>query len=500
MALTSYNDFDLDFYYFINDNLDFRQIKNKNDAYEDYRRNNKYRIASYNKNILIDFDHEIYLLCNKDIKKFNIKDIKYAKYHYIKYGYKEKRLSTIEQVEKILIDFNWIEYLYLYKHLLFQLNNKKDCILHYLINYIHLNKNYKSNKFICKDFNWIIYTNYYHDLNFIKNYKDAFQHYISVGIDEERIDWIYLQQKLFCINSRKYIELYPSLSNLSNNELIYNWIKNDKFGQIMPLLINNQNFNNTYGIAISVYSDKFTPIERLMASIKCLNYLFLLINNCNIYIIIDGSINENHFKFLKKLKSVYSNCFIYKNSKNYGISITKNICLTILKNNKNLKYFCLLDDDIFIKKDFMEYTINILNNYDIPILSNFNKALPFFEDSLENKCFIKSRFFFGNILIFTRKYFEKFGYFRIFPYKWGEEHVELTKRYMINSNYENYTIDFRKYFDDDFVFNNKRTLHLHSLKVDTNKVMLNKKIFIEFLKKIEYVDFDSEKYNFFEVK
>ena len=63
-----------------------------------------------------------------------------------------------------------IEYLYLYKHLLFQLNNKKDCILHYLINYIHLNKNYKSNKFICKDFNWIIYTNYYHDLNFIKNY------------------------------------------------------------------------------------------------------------------------------------------------------------------------------------------------------------------------------------------------------------------------------------------------------------------------------------------
>ena len=276
MALTSYNDFDLDFYYFINDNLDFRQIKNKNDAYEDYRRNNKYRIASYNKNILMDFDHEIYLLCNKDIKKFNIKDIKYAKYHYIKYGYKEKRLSTIEQVEKILIDFNWIEYLYLYKHLLFQLNNKKDCILHYLINYIHLNKNYKSNKFICKDFNWIIYTNYYHDLNFIKNYKDAFQHYISVGIDEERIDWIYLQQKLFSINSRKYIELYPSLSNLSNNELIYNWIKNDKFGQIMPLLINNQNFNNTYGIAISVYSDKFTPIERLMASIKCLNYLFLL--------------------------------------------------------------------------------------------------------------------------------------------------------------------------------------------------------------------------------
>ena len=220
-----------------------------------------------------------------------------------------------------------------------------------------------------------------------------------------------------------------------------------------------------------------------------------MIQNCNINIIIDGNINDKHFDFLKKLKNTYKNCFLYKNKENYGISITKNICIKILNNNEKLKYFCLLDDDIFIKNNFIDYSIDILNKFDIPILTNFNKGLPYFKNNLSN-CFINSNFYLGNILIFSKEYFQKYGYFREFPYKWGEEHQEFTNRYFKNSIYKNYTVDFRKYINDEFVINNISTLHLHTLNVDHEKVKLNKQKYFEFIKLNEYVNFDSNKYIF----
>jgi hypothetical protein len=73
MALISYNDFDFDFYHYMNDNLDLKKIKNKKDAYEDYIKNVDQRIISYNKEILENFDVLIYILCNKDLKRLNIK-------------------------------------------------------------------------------------------------------------------------------------------------------------------------------------------------------------------------------------------------------------------------------------------------------------------------------------------------------------------------------------------------------------------------------------------
>ena len=156
MALISYNYFDLDFYFYMNDNLDFNKIKNKEDAYADYIKNHYNRIVSYNKEILENFDPYIYLLCNKDLKRLNINNLKYVEYHYLKYGMYEKRINELNQVKKILVDFNWIEYIYLNKYLINKLTNERDCIIHYLLINIHNNKNYKSNKKICKEFDWII--------------------------------------------------------------------------------------------------------------------------------------------------------------------------------------------------------------------------------------------------------------------------------------------------------------------------------------------------------
>ena len=499
MAL-SFEDFNLDFYLYMNDNLDFDKIKNnKKLAYDDYINNIDNRIIHLNESIFDDFDPLIYLLCNKDLRKLNIKNINYAHYHYLKFGKKENRLSSVDELKKILKDFNWIEYIYLNKYLINKLDNERDCLIHYLINGILFGKKYKSNKEICNDFNWIIYVNYYHDLNYIKNKKDAFEHYINYGIDNERVDWINLKNIVYNININNYLRINNDINLTSQKNLIEHWIKNDKNGCVLTINKKNNDFNKKFCIAITVYSDINTPKERLYASFKCLNYIFLLIQNCDIFIIIDGNINEQHFQFINKLKLAYDNCFIYRNKDNYGIAVSKNICLYILSQNTNYEYFCLLDDDIFIKKNFVNYSIDILDNYDIPILTNFNKGLPHYENNFNNKNFIKSQFFLGNILIFSKKYFNKYGYFRFFPYKWGEEHQEFTKRYLKNSKYKTTTVDFRKYLNDEFFINRVSTLHLHSINVDHNKVKLNKEKYLEYIKLDGYVDFDIDKYEYTEV-
>jgi|SaaInlStandDraft_7_1057024.scaffolds.fasta_scaffold01462_6 hypothetical protein len=490
----NYEKFDLDFYLYMNDNLDIETVNNKETAYADYVKNKKHRILEIDNSIIKNFDPLLYLLCNKDLKVLNIKNLKFAEYHYLKFGKKENRISSVQEIKKILKDFNWIEYIYLNKKLINKFNNETDCIKHYLLFGIKYNKPYKTDKIICDEFNWIIYTTYYYDLNYIKTEKDAFEHYIKYGIDQNRNEWINLKKILFNIDENEYKKMNPELKMLSKEDLIYNWLRNDKDGKILITKNNEIKMNNEFCIAISVYSDQNTPKERLYASIKCLNYLFLTVRNCKIFIIIDGSINNEHLKFIKNLKKVYTNCTIYKNEKNYGISITKNICLNILNNEKDIKYFCLLDDDIFIKDNFIDFSIDLLEKYDIPMLTNFNKGLPYFENQFDNKILINSKFFLGNILIFSKKYFDKFGYFREFPYKWGEEHQEFTKRYLRNSNYSNVTIDFRKYLNDEFIVNNISTLHLHSCSVDHEKVKLNKEKYYEYIQMQDYVDFDYDDY------
>jgi len=500
----SFEKFDLDFYLYMNDNLNHDVIKfDKKLAYKDYSNNINDRIVSYDENILENFDSTIYILCNKDLKKLNIKSSQYAKFHYIKFGYKDKRICNIEQIKKILIGFNWIEYIYINPYLIHILKNDRDCIIHYLLNGIKTNKKYLSDKIICKNFDWNIYINYYHDLNNIKNEQKAFEHYIKDGINQDRVDWIQLQTIIYNIDELRYKELYPEMKNKNKHELIYDWMKNNLSNKILTLnnidTTNDFYINNEFCIAISVYSDKNTPKERLYASYKCLNYIFLLIKNCNIFIVIDNNIIEEHLNFLKQLKKIYNNCFLYINNNNYGIAATKNICINILSKQPNIKYFCLLDDDIFIKNNFVNYAIRILNENDIPILTNFNKALPYYENTCSKDYFIKSDFFLGNILVFNINYFKKFGYFREFPYKWGEEHQEFTKRYLSNSKYKNITVDFRKYINDEFFIDKISTLHLHSVSVDHNKVELNKDKYFEYISNFEYVDFIKTKYIYHEI-
>ena len=82
-----------------------------------------------------------------------------------------------------------------------------------------------------------------------------------------------------------------------------------------------------------------------------------------IIILIDYNITESHLEFIKELinNNNNKNIYLYTNNENYGIAKTKNICIKLLE-EQNIKYICLLDDDIEILKDFSQYVINIFEN------------------------------------------------------------------------------------------------------------------------------------------
>jgi len=116
--------------------------------------------------------------------------------------------------------------------------------------------------------------------------------------------------------------------------------------------------------------------------------------------------------------------------------------------------------------------------------------LPFFENVFSNPSIINSRFYLGNIIIYNKESFKKFGYMRKFEFKWGDEHLELTKRYLRNSKYENCAVDFREYIDDYFIINQKSTLHLHSCSTNDIGVKKNNNLYLDYLKENEFVDFE----------
>jgi hypothetical protein len=299
---------------------------------------------------------------------------------------------------------------------------------------------------------------------------------------------------------KKYIEYYNlfEINNKSNNDsdndinsnAFSHWInfgKNE--GKIFfiknDFLINNEyNLNKDIGITISVYSNKETPIDRILCSKICLNSIVKTFTNINIIIIIDCYILDEHLTFIKTLIKNHKNIKLYRNKENYGIAKTKNIGIKILE-KYNLKYFVLLDDDIEIIKNFSKYIIKIFEKTNIPLIANYNKLLPY----EKNFYFVKTENFWGNILIINNEYLKKWGYFYIFDYKWGEEHVELTNRYLSETNYNNTAIELRNYIKNEQIINGISTINLHSIDVDFNKAKKNKEIMIELLKNKKYIDF-----------
>lgn len=352
-------------------------------------------------------------------------------------------------------------------------------------------------------FNWEIYKELNPDLEQAGlNSKQQYEiHFIKHGKNEGRKYNIYQLYPDF--NPGNYRSLNADLKNMNKNELELHWLKYGKNenrnyieDKTVQLFLNNEYNKNidveyNIGIAITVYSNIETPNERIQWSIRCIESIVNKINNILIIILIDGHILDNHLESIKKLISNNVNIKLYRNIKNYGIAKSKNICIRLLE-NQNINLFCLCDDDIFVNDSPINYIINVFKKFDIPLLSNYNIEYGSNQISINDITFINCNYLFGNIIIIPKKYLNIYGYFNVFPYKWGHEHIELTKRYLYKSNYTNICGDFKKYITNYTILNGINTLHLHTIDIDFTKSDDNLQLVDEYLKDIKYVSFDSD--------
>ena len=477
-----------------------------------------------------DFDNNIYYIFNKN-KYNNLNNPDESFFHYILYSPKENIIYNYENAIK-LFNFNWIKYLYLNQDLLKSIFNKKDAFIHFIKYGIVEKRNHTCEKYLKLklNFNWELYILLYNDLKHIKNHNNALTHFITNGIDENRIYNIIINNMFYKINKEKYNKQYDIcyIENIhiknkkvdekylvndnkyedKNNEIKDNndeeeekdyeqklfyfkhWNEIGKFKKkIFYNQLNKNQINSNFGIAISLYMDDNTPKERIMSSYICLNSIVMHFIENKIILLIDYNINSKFLKFVNKLALEYKNIEVFKNNENFGIAKTKNICLKLLKKYDYLDYFCLLDDDIEIIDNFELYIKEIYEKTKIPIISNFNYELNFEKILCNNISLIYTEKYFGNILIIHKDELIKKGYFNKFEYKWGSEHIEITKRYLYNTEYKNIAIDFRAYFNNSQIINNINTLHLHSSNINHSLAKKNKKLLNKYLKQNIYVDF-----------
>jgi len=515
-----YHNFDWEFYIFLYDDL--KDIKTKQDAYKHYITVgvNENRIPNYKELNSIDFDWKFYTSFYDDLKNINNKED--ALKHYILKGKNENRIPNYKELSSI--DLDWEFYISLYDELKENNIKKYDIVKHYI-------NNEDKNK-IYKLFDYEYYYNLYPDLkkDNINTLKETYKHWINYGKNENRIinnytdfNWkfykfyynltninskiealfYYIEHKKILKNViineimfndfiifdyKKYIEYYNLINITNKNDAFDHWYLNGKMeGKIFfikPEFSSNQNLNKDIGIAISVYSDEKTPKERILCSKLCLNSIIKICRNINIIIVIDYNILEEHLIFIKILIKNHSNIKLYKNNCNYGIAKTKNIGIKLLE-EYNFKYFALLDDDIEIIKNFSKYVIEIFEETNIPLIANYNKLLSYEKEGY----FIKTENYWGNILIINKEYLKKWGYFYIFDYKWGEEHVELTKRYLSESEYNNTAIYLTEYIKNEQIINGNNTINLHSIDIDFKKADENKEMMFELLKNKKYINF-----------
>jgi hypothetical protein len=476
------------------ENIDTKEAAEKHFLIYGQFENRKYKIEKKINN----FDYHIYYIFNKH-KYDNLNNPEESLFHYILYSNpNEDIIYNYENAIKIL-NFNWIQYLYLNQDLLINIFTEKDALIHFIKYGIKENRFYKTEKNIKTIFNWELYILVYTDLKNINNYNDALIHYIKKGIDENRKYDIILNTIFDKINKKKYdlihnINNTDSLSIINKEELKLFYYKHwNKIGKYKKKIfynrLNENKITSNFGIAVSLYIDDNTPKERIMASYICLNSIIMHFIKNKIILVIDYHINKKLLKFIAKLSNVYKNIEVFINNENFGIAKTKNICLKLLEKYNYLDYFCLLDDDIEIIDNFESYAKNIYEKTKIPLISNFNNELKFKNILYHDVNLISTKNYFGNILIIHKEKLSKKGYFNKFEYKWGSEHVEITKRYLYNTKFKNKAVDFRAYFNNSQIINNINTLHLHSINVDHNLAKKNEYLLNKYLKKNIYVDF-----------
>jgi CTP:molybdopterin cytidylyltransferase MocA len=464
-------------------------VTNKISAYKHWIQHGKSEMRFFNNEIELlykTFDWDFYLKSYLDLKNSDIKTKKNAFKHWIETGKDEKRYIKTHN------DFDW-EYYKSYYDLTYTnvINSREDALEHYLDNKVHFPFKNKEMEDDYNNFDWDKYITYY---NILEDTKDGAYHYwLNIGKDYAQIFFKFKEndksenKDYSEFENKEYIEYFENNINEIPNE-IPNEISNSQINLNMCLTPSHK--INRLGVAISVYSNNKTSLSRILCSKICLNSIVQKMKNSIIIIVIDGLIQNNHINFIKELDKEYSNVRVYMNNENFGIAKTKNICIKLLE-YYDIDYLCLLDDDVEIIRDFSDYVEDVFHKVpDIPLLTNFNPYIKYKVNDNYLIKFIETNNFFGNLLIINRKYLSVYGYMAEFEYKWGDEHVEFTHRYLDKTSYKNFALNFDNYIINEQIINGQSSLHMHSIIINKDGVNKNHEKMISLLENIQYINFN----------
>jgi hypothetical protein len=185
-----------------------------------------------------NFDWEMYIKYYEDLKFNTTKESAWD--HWTKHGMDEKRIFFRKYSDKQdEYEFDWENYIAIYQDLS-HIKTKEDAWNHWLNygkkegrKYIQVNasqiKRTSSIKNINSEFDWFFYVNNYEDLSEITNEKDAWNHWINHGKNENRIgifDWCsYIGNlNVDCINTKE--------------DALDHWMKNGKKRFELPVDFN----------------------------------------------------------------------------------------------------------------------------------------------------------------------------------------------------------------------------------------------------------------------
>ena len=397
-------DFNWKFYLYANPDLKKDNINTKDDAEKHFliygnRENRKYKIEQKVDN----FDSNIYYICNKH-KYNNLNNPEESFFHYILYNNpKEEIIYNYENALKIS-NFNWIQYLYLNQYLLENnIDNEKDCFIHFLKNIKDYKNKENDNKIIInKYFDWRLYIFSYPDLINIQTYKNALSHYILFGINEKRFYWIGLTYQNILNISYDIIfghfdnELYCKIYNLdnlslSNIELYYNWIDKKKNIIKKNLLQKNNNIKEYSLIKPNFITFIIPTIGRESLNNTVNSLLKLQDTDWKAIIIFDGIKNTFSFNHPNiECIEIEKVGVINKDLHNYA-GYVRNIGFKYVKDTE---WIAFLDDDDYIHEMYITYLKKEINNcptIDVCLFRMINiklNVIPLKEDNqiIKNHC------------------------------------------------------------------------------------------------------------------
>ena len=340
-----YNSYDWDKYLKINSDLEKNNIRSSYESYKHYLKYGKnegrkiyLKVNTKKNNILKDFNINIYRLFNQDLKKANIINDNDLKDHYIKYGLKEKRISSNDHYF-MWKKYDWVKYA--------EINKLED---EYFAFHDYYNNGKKNNKKIYSIFDnsnfHIDFYNKFNNFN-IKNENDGLSHYSNLNEKKIYSYEHYLIYKIFdwehfYNNKKNFLENNYELSFKSVNNFITYYIYN--YNKIKESF--NININNIDDLINDNDRKKIFYNVNLLNQIICYNIKNFNVENLKKLININSKLKEKLLTEILKVPLFFDlNNFITSNknikftfiisSYNNENNIYNNLLSIIYQNNKN---------------------------------------------------------------------------------------------------------------------------------------------------------------------